>query len=89
MAESFIKAFPEILRAPDHKLVLGHLIAGIKTYEAQKKGSAPQRVPAQPRTSAAPANLSKQQVVGQVAKQRYASSNSRDDLSAIILSKFL
>lgn len=89
MAESFIKAFPEILRAPDHKLVLGHLISGIKSYEAQKKGSAPQRVPAQPRTTGSPANLSKNQVVGQVAKQRYASSNSRDDLSAIILSKFL
>jgi hypothetical protein len=89
MAESFIKAFPEILRAPDHKLVLGHLITGIKTYESQKRGSAPQRAPIQPKTSASPVPLKKNQVTAQVAKQRYASSNSRDDLSAIILSKFL
>ena len=89
MAESFIKAFPEILRAPDHKLVLGHLITGIKVYENQKRASSPQRLPVQPRSSASPVPLKKNQVVEQVAKQRFASSNSRDDLSAIIASKFL
>ena len=89
MAESFIKAFPEILRVPDHKLVLGHLITGIKVYENQKRASAPIKVPAQPRSSASPVPLKKNQVAEQVAKQRYASSHSRDDLSTIIANKFL
>lgn len=89
MAESFIKAFPEILRAPDHKLVLGHLITGIKVYENSKRGNTPQRAPAQPRTTASPVPLKKNQVTEQIAKQRYTSTNSRDDLSAIIASKFL
>jgi hypothetical protein len=89
MAESFIKAFPEILRAPDHKLVLGHLITGIKVYENQKRVSSPQKVLAQPRSSASPVPLRKNQVAEQVAKQRFASSNSRDDLSTIIANKFL
>jgi hypothetical protein len=89
MAESFIKAFPEILRAPDHKLVLGHLITGIKVYENQKRVTTPQKVLAQPRSSASPVPLKKNQVAEQVAKQRYASSNSRDDLSIIIANKFL
>lgn len=89
MAEKFIKAFPEILRAPDHKLVLGHLITGIKVYESNKKGVNPQRAPAQPKSTSAPVPLKKNQVVEQVAKQRYNTTNSRDDLSAIIASKFL
>ena len=89
MAESFIKAFPEILRAPDHKLVLGHLITGIKVYENQKRGNSPQKVLAQPRSSATPSPLKRNQVSEQAAKQRFASSNSRDDLSTIIANKFL
>jgi hypothetical protein len=90
MAETFIKAFPEILRAPDHKLLLGHIITGIKVYEGSKKGQATlQKAPAQPKSSVAPVPLKKNQVVEQVAKQRYNATNSRDDLSAIIASKFL
>lgn len=90
MAESIIKSFPEILRAPDYKLVIGHLITGMKVYEGSKKGQAVlQRAPSQPKSTSAPAPIKRNQVIEQVAKQRYTTTNSRDDLSAIIASKFL
>ena len=89
MAESFITAFPEILRAPDHKLMLGHLITGIKTYESTKRSSSPQKAPMQPRSSSAPTKVSSNDAKAQQAKQRFSNSGNRDDLSSIIANRFL
>ena len=89
MAESFITAFPEILRAPDHKLVLGHLITGIKTYESTKRVTSPQKAPMQPKFGSAPTKFSSNDESAQKAKQRFSNSNSRDDLTSIIANRFL
>lgn len=89
MAETFIKAFPEIQKFPDYKMVIGDYIRGVKSREQSLQKSAPQRAPSAPRASSAPVMPSKKDVGTQVAKQRYASKNNNEDLASIISQRFL
>lgn len=78
IAEAFLKHFPEITRFPDYKMVLGDYIRGMKSRESSK-GTAPQRVPSQPRSSASPLG----------SQRKPASFNGNDDLANIIASRFI
>ena len=89
MAETFIKAFPEIQKFPDYKMVIGDYIRGVKSREQASQKSAPARAPSAPRMTSAPAQVSKKDANSQIAKQRYASKNSNEDLASIIASRFL
>ncbi|CAB5178584.1 hypothetical protein UFOVP157_15 [uncultured Caudovirales phage] len=89
MAETFIKAFPEIQKFPDYKMVIGDYIRGVKSREMASKKPAPAKAPSAPRMSASPTQVSKNDANAQVAKQRYISKNSTEDLASIIASKFL
>ena len=89
MAETFIKAFPEIQKFPDYKMVIGDYIRGVKSREQNSKKSAPVKAPSAPRMSSAPTQISNKDINVQKATQRYASKNSNEDLASIIASKFL
>jgi len=89
MAETFLKAFPEIQKFPDYKMVIGDYIRGVKSREQALQKSSPQRAPSSPRASSAPVSASKKDVGAQMAKQRYISKNSTEDLASIISQKFL
>jgi len=89
MAETFLKAFPEIQKFPDYKMVIGDYIRGVKSREQTSQKSSPQRAPSSPRASSAPVSASKKDVNAQMAKQRYISKNSTEDLASIISQKFL
>ena len=89
MAETFIKAFPEIQKFPDYKMVIGDYIRGVKSREQASQKSAPQRAPSAPRMTSAPSQVSKKDASAQIAKQRYATKNSTEDLASIIASRFI
>lgn len=89
IAETFIKTFPEIKKFPDYKMVIGDYIRGVKAREQASQKPAPQKAPSAPRMTSAPAQVSKKDASVQIAKQRYASKNSNEDLASIIASRFL
>ena len=89
MAETFIKAFPEIKKFPDYKMVIGDYIRGVKSREQASQKPAPAKAPSAPRMTSAPTKISNKEVNVQIAKQRYISKNSNEDLASIIASKFL
>lgn len=89
MAESFIKAFPEIKKFPDYKMVIGDYIRGVKSREQSNKKPAPSKAPSAPRVTSAPVQVSSKDVNLQKATQRYISKNSTEDLASIIASKFI
>jgi len=89
MAETFLKAFPEIQKFPDYKMVIGDYIRGVKSREQNTKKSAPVKAPSAPRMSSSPTQISNKDINVQKATQRYASKNSNEDLASIIASKFL
>ena len=90
MAETFLKAFPEIKKFPDYKMVIGDYIRGVKGREnANSKNTPITKAPSQPRMSASPARVSNSDTDARRASQRYASSNRSDDLASIISQRFL
>jgi hypothetical protein len=89
MAETFIKAFPEIQKFPDYKMVIGDYIRGVKSREQASQKPNPPKAPSAPRMSSAPTQISNKEINVQKATQRYASKNSNEDLASIIASKFL
>jgi hypothetical protein len=89
IAEAFMKHFPEIQRFPDYKMVLGDYIRGVKTREQSQKKTSPQKPPSQPKSVAAPIPMSRNDAKNQLAKKKFTTSGSREDLSAIIASKFI
>ena len=90
MAESFIKAFPEVKKFPDYKMVIGDLVTGIKVREskASKTQTITKSIP-QPKASASPSRMPQKDMKAQIASKRFSASGSRDDLSDLIASKFL
>jgi hypothetical protein len=90
IAESFLKHFPEITKFPDYKVVVGDYIRGIKQREqSQRKNASVPKAPSQPRYTSAPANTPRNEAIANSAKRKFVESGGRDDLSAIIASKFL
>jgi prefoldin subunit 5 len=90
IAETFLKAFPEIQKFPDYKMVIGDYIAGVKARESKGKPSGVvNKAPSQPRPSSAPVPVPAKDAKTQQAQKRFTASNSRDDLSVIIANRFL
>jgi len=90
IAETFLKAFPEIQKFPDYKMVIGDYISGVKARESKAKTSGViNKAPSQPRPSSAPTSIPSKDVKTQQAQKRFTASNSRDDLSTIIANRFL
>jgi hypothetical protein len=90
IAETFLKAFPEIQKFPDYKMVIGDYISGVKARESKGKSSGViNKAPSQPKPSSAPTSIPSKDVKSQQAQKRFTASNSRDDLSAIIANRFL
>ena len=88
IAESFIKAFPQITRFPDYNVVLGDYISGMRLREQASKNGNIQRAPVQPTSNYAPSSKYKDNADPD-ATRRYVNSNSQTDLAAIIKSKFI
>ena len=90
IAETFLKAFPEIQKFPDYKMVIGDYISGVKARESKGKSSGViNKAPNQPKPSSAPNSISPKDVKSQQAQKRFTASNSRDDLASIIATRFL
>ena len=90
IAETFLKAFPEIQKFPDYKMVIGDYISGVKARESKGKSSGViNKAPTQPRPSSAPNSVPSKDAKSQQAQKRFTASNSRDDLSTIIANRFL
>ena len=90
IAETFLKAFPEIQKFPDYKMVIGDYISGVKARESKGKSSGViNKAPNQPRPSSAPNSVPSKDAKSQQAQKRFTASNSRDDLSSIIANRFL
>ena len=89
IAEAFIQHFPEITRFPDYKMVLGDYVRGMKSREQSKQAAGSQRVPSQPKSSGSPVSSPRRGVDPERARERFASSGGKDDLSDIIASRFL
>lgn len=90
IAETFLKAFPEIQKFPDYKMVIGDYISGVKARETKGKSSGViNKAPNQPRPSSAPTSIPSKDMKAQQAQKRFSASNSRDDLSSIIANRFL
>lgn len=90
IAETFLKAFPEIQKFPDYKMVIGDYISGVKARESKGKSSGViNKAPSQPRPSSAPNSIPSKDLKSQQAQKRFSVSNSRDDLASIIATRFL
>ena len=90
IAETFLKAFPEIQKFPDYKMVIGDYISGVKARESKGKTSGVvNKAPSQPRPSSAPVSIPSKDLKTQQAQKRFSVSKSRDDLSSIIANRFL
>ena len=88
IAESFIKAFPQVTRFPDYQLVIGDYINGMRARENANRGRNIQKAPIQPTSSYATPSRSRE-ARDPEATRRYIKSNSQNDLAAIIASKFI
>ena len=86
IAETFLKAFPQITRFPDYNMVIGDYIAGVKSRESSNRNYT--RAPVQPTSNYAPSGRYKDNIDPD-ATRRYVKSNSQSDLAAIIKSKFI
>jgi len=90
IAETFLKAFPEIQKFPDYKMVIGDYISGVKARESKGKSSGViNKAPNQPKPSSAPNSIPSKDMKSQQAQKRFSVSNSRDDLASIIATRFL
>lgn len=88
IAYQFLKAFPEITRFPDYKMVIGDYIAGVKARE----GKSPKQIakaPHNPRSSGSVPTKSSSATRLKETENRYKANGSGDDLKEILLKKFL
>jgi hypothetical protein len=87
IALQFLKAFPEITRFPDYKMVIGDYIAGVKAREG-KSSKTVAKAPHNPRPSgSAPKSNSMSKL--KESENRYKANGNNDDLKDILLKKFL
>ena len=89
IAEAFIKAFPQVTRFPDYNMVIGDYIRGVQARERSSTTNKPvARAPIQPTSTNGVTSRYKENNDADSMK-RYAKSNSKTDLAAIIASKFI
>jgi hypothetical protein len=89
IADAFIKAFPEITKFPDYKILVGDMVSGMTAREQKtKQGQTVRKAPSMPRpSSAAPKATTVDRVVA--AERRFSKTGDKADLKDIILNKFL
>jgi len=93
-AQQMLKAFPELMRYPDYKLVVGDYIRGAKVREQESKASQKsptiKKAQVQPtKPSSSPINASQKQSDTEAAKNRFAKSRNTDSLASVIKNQFL
>ena len=89
IAESFLRAFPQIKKFPDYKMVIGDYIRGVKARENGRSQTTISKAPVQPRSSGVAPTVQKQEVRSQNAYAKFAKSGRTEDLTDIIMNKFL
>jgi len=89
IAESFLRAFPAIKRFPDYKMVIGDYIRGVRARENGSRQTTISKAPVQPRSSGVAPTVQKQEVRSQNAYAKFAQSGRTEDLTDIIMNKFL
>lgn len=90
IAEQFLQVFPYIKKFPDYKMVIGDYIRGVKTREAMSRGQKPvAKAPVQPRSNGIAPSVPKQDIRTQNAYAKFAKTGKTEDLSEIIMNKFL
>jgi hypothetical protein len=97
-AQNMLKNFPELRRFPDYKIVIGDYIRGSmereNNYSKQKQATSGKAVvkkaPTQPsKPTAAPVQMSKQQISTQAADQKFRKTGSQESLKELILNRFV
>ncbi len=88
IAHQFLKAFPEITRFPDYKMVIGDYIAGVKARES-KTSKTVAKAPHNPRPSGSAPKSSSANSRLKESESRYKANGNGDDLKEILLKKFL
>jgi hypothetical protein len=90
IADAFLKAFPEITKFPDYKILVGDLVTGMSVREQKSKNpnQVVKKAPSMPRpSSAAPKANSVDRL--NAAERRFSKTGDKSDLKDIILNKFL
>lgn len=82
IAQNFIKAFPEITRFPDYKIVVGDYIRGMKAREGQRQQGI-QKAPVQP-TGNSSYPISRKDSNAKDATSRFLKSRSSSDLTEVL-----
>lgn len=82
IAQNFIKAFPEITRFPDYKIVVGDYIRGMKARESQRQQGI-QKAPVQP-TGNSSYPISRKDSNAKDATSRFLKSRSSSDLTEVL-----
>jgi hypothetical protein len=82
IAQNFIKAFPEITRFPDYKIVVGDYIRGMKAREGNRQQNI-QKAPVQP-TGNASYPISRKDSNAKDATSRFLKSRSSSDLTEVL-----
>lgn len=88
IAYQFLKAFPEITRFPDYKMVIGDYIAGVKARESRGSKTVA-KAPHNPRPSGSAPKANSADSRLKASEQRFKANASSDDLKEILLKKFL
>lgn len=98
-AQNMLKAFPELRKFPDYKMVVGDYLRGAQAreseYARQKSGQAAakpavKKAPAQPtRPAIAPPTVTPQERNAKEAVSRFRKAPSSDSLKDVVLSQFL
>lgn len=82
IAQNFIKAFPEITRFPDYKIVVGDYIRGMKAREGNRQQGI-QKAPVQP-TGNSSYPISRKDSNAKDATSRFLKSRSSSDLTEVL-----
>jgi len=98
-AQNMLKAFPELRKFPDYKMVVGDYLRGAQAreseYARQKSGQAAakpavKKAPAQPsRPAIAPPTVTPQERNAKDAVNRFRKAPNSDSLKDVVLSQFL
>ena len=82
IAQNFIKAFPEITRFPDYKIVVGDYIRGMKAREGNRQQNI-QKAPVQP-TGNSSYPISRKDSNAKDATSKFLKSRSSSDLTEVL-----
>jgi hypothetical protein len=82
IAQNFIKAFPEITRFPDYKIVVGDYIRGMKARESNRQQNI-QKAPVQP-TGNSSYPISRKDSNAKDATSKFLKSRSSSDLTEVL-----